>query len=63
MLFDYYFFTIHDINALLRSVEALSIEVIDGSVLLTVGSDVDGVNTRGLFLFFMLYFVLNCLTL
>jgi len=63
MLFDYYFFTIHDINALLRSVEALSIEVIDGSVLLTVGSDVGGLNTRGLFLFFMLYFVLNCLTL
>ena len=48
MLFDYYFFTIHDIDALLRSDEALAVQVIDGSVILAVGSDVESLNAGGL---------------
>ena len=48
MLFDYYFLTVHDIDALLRSAEALAVQVIDGSVILAFGSDVESLNAGGL---------------
>ena len=35
MLFDYYFFTIHDVQTLSGSAEALTVEVVDGIVVLT----------------------------
>jgi hypothetical protein len=48
LLFNHVFFTVYYINALLRSTEALTVEVIDGTVILVLALDLERLNACGL---------------